>query len=82
MSDDAAKAMIRANFSYDPAPAMTKYAGPKLSIKTAMDAVPFALDKQVADLPVKSIAGTSHWIHLDKPDEFNAILDKFLATLT
>lgn len=81
MSKEAAKAMIKANFEYNPVPAITKYSGPKLSIKTAMDDVPFALDKQVSGLPVKSIAGTSHWIHLDKPDEFNVVLDEFLSKL-
>ena len=24
------------------------------------------------------MAGTSHWMQLDKPDEFNRILDRFL----
>jgi pimeloyl-ACP methyl ester carboxylesterase len=32
-------------------------------------------------LPSTMIAGTSHWPHLDKPDEFNRVLDGFLATL-
>ena len=28
-----------------------------------------------------SIGGTSHWPQLDRPAEFNAILDEFLATV-
>ena len=26
-------------------------------------------------------AGTSHWPHLDKPDEFNRVVDTFLASM-
>ena len=31
------------------------------------------------DVTRKVIAGTSHWPHLDKPQEFNRLLDEFLA---
>jgi pimeloyl-ACP methyl ester carboxylesterase len=27
------------------------------------------------------VSGTSHWIQLDRSNEFNAILDRFLASL-
>jgi pimeloyl-ACP methyl ester carboxylesterase len=26
------------------------------------------------------VTGTGHWIQLDKPDEFNRLLDEFLKT--
>jgi pimeloyl-ACP methyl ester carboxylesterase len=32
----------------------------------------------VPDLPHKVVTGTSHWLHMDKPEEFNRILDEFL----
>jgi pimeloyl-ACP methyl ester carboxylesterase len=35
----------------------------------------------VPDLPRKVIAATSHWLPMDEPDEFNGILDEFLATI-
>ena len=29
-------------------------------------------------IPVRVMTGTSHWLMMDHPDEFNAILDGFL----
>jgi pimeloyl-ACP methyl ester carboxylesterase len=28
------------------------------------------------------VTGTGHWIQLDKPDEFNRLLDEFLKTVS
>jgi pimeloyl-ACP methyl ester carboxylesterase len=39
------------------------------------------LHRQVPDVSRKVIAGTSHWAHMDKPQEFNRLLDEFLAWL-
>jgi pimeloyl-ACP methyl ester carboxylesterase len=33
------------------------------------------------DVLHKVIEGTSHWIQMDKPDEFNKLLDEFLSTI-
>ena len=27
------------------------------------------------------MTGVSHWLHLDRPREFNATLDRYLATI-
>jgi pimeloyl-ACP methyl ester carboxylesterase len=29
-------------------------------------------------LPYRAVTGTSHWLHMDRPEEFNGILDEFL----
>lgn len=29
--------------------------------------------------PAEVIEGTGHWLHLDRPEQFNRILDDFLA---
>jgi pimeloyl-ACP methyl ester carboxylesterase len=34
-----------------------------------------------AKLPHQTIGGTSHWIHLDRPEEFNRVLDEFLKKM-
>jgi pimeloyl-ACP methyl ester carboxylesterase len=39
---------------------------------------PDALRNQLPSVPHRIIAGTSHWPQLDRPDEFNLILDEFL----
>jgi len=36
---------------------------------------------QFPKLPVRRISGTGHWLMMDKPAEFNRLLDEFLATV-
>lgn len=74
-------AMIGAIFDFDPLPALTHYPGPKLIIDTPHGDSPTALHRQLPDVSRKVIAGTSHWPHMDKPQEFNRLLDEFLAWL-
>lgn len=77
LPQDVAMSLIGATFADDPLPALQGYPGPKLSV-TPGDS-PFDLHKQVADLPHELISGTSHWVHMDKPVEFDRIMDAFLA---
>lgn len=74
-------AMIGAIFDFDPLPALGRYPGPKLIIDTPHGDSPTALHRQLPDVSRKVIAGTSHWPHMDKPQEFNRLLDEFLAWL-
>jgi pimeloyl-ACP methyl ester carboxylesterase len=74
-------AMIGALFEFDPLPDLHSYPGPKLIIDTPHGDNPMALHRQLPDVSRKVIAGTSHWPHMDKPQEFNRLLDEFLAWL-
>jgi pimeloyl-ACP methyl ester carboxylesterase len=78
---EASLAMIGAIFDYDPLPSLHSFPGPKLIIDTPHGDSPTALHRQLPDVSRKVIAGTSHWPHLDKPQEFNRLLDEFLAWL-
>jgi pimeloyl-ACP methyl ester carboxylesterase len=78
---EASLAMIGAIFEYDPLPGLRSYPGPKLIIDTPHGDSPMALYRQMPDVSRKIIAGTSHWPQLDKPQEFNRLLDEFLAWL-
>ena len=69
-------------FKYNPAPALERYAGPKLSVITAINETPFSVHNLVSNLPYKMITGTGHWLQLDKPEEFNRIMDDFLQLLS
>lgn len=75
---DASIAMIDATFAYDPLPSLAAYRGPKLLVDTPHGDGPDALHNEMPALPRVVIEGTSHWPQLDKPTEFNAILDEFL----
>ena len=76
---DASLAIIAAIFEFDPLPALLAYDGPKLIIDTAHGDGPTALHNQLPDVKRKVIEGTSHWPHMDKPQDFNRLLDEFLA---
>jgi len=64
---------------YDAKAVVSAYPGPKFVIYAADIESPASFRPQFPDLPAIKIAGAGHWLMLDKPEEFNAALDKFLA---
>ena len=76
---DASLKLIAAIFAYDPVPAIRRYPGPKLLIVTPHGNTPKALQNLMPEVPHRVMTGTSHWPHMDKPEEFNRPLDGFLA---
>jgi pimeloyl-ACP methyl ester carboxylesterase len=82
----AAAELTDASLDYDTRPALLRYsahgmAGPKFAIVTARNDAPLSLHNAVPGFRHTVIRGTGHWIHLDKPEEFNKALDAFLSTL-
>jgi pimeloyl-ACP methyl ester carboxylesterase len=79
---DPSISIIKAMFDYDPVAPLKNYKGPVLIISTDRESQqPSTLAKQAKGIPNKIIAGTSHWMQLDKPDEFNTVLDGFLKNV-
>jgi pimeloyl-ACP methyl ester carboxylesterase len=76
---DASLAIFSAVFSYDPLPALRAYPGAKLLVDTPHGEGPSSLHTQAPEIPRRVITQTSHWPHMDKPEEFNRILTAFLA---
>src|SRR5260221_1609936 len=76
---DASLAIISAVFAYDPLPALRTYPGAKLLIDTPHGQGPSSLHTQAPQIPRPLITQTSHWPHMDKPEEFNGMLTAFLA---
>ena len=73
--------IIKSAFQFDPLPSLKKYDGPKLIISATAENNPTSLASQNPKVPNKVIDGTSHWVQMDKPEEFNAILKSFLETV-
>jgi pimeloyl-ACP methyl ester carboxylesterase len=73
--------IIKAIFQYDPLPMLAKYNGPMLIIYTPAEKEGGGLPTQLPDKPSVMIDSTSHWMQMDKPDEFNNVLDGFLRGL-
>jgi len=74
----AAIDLTRENFAVDSSFALGRYAGPKFAIVTPRNDAPLSLHKAVPGVSHAVIEGTGHWIHLDKPEEFNQTLAGFL----
>jgi pimeloyl-ACP methyl ester carboxylesterase len=64
---------------YDAKSVVNAYPGPKFVIYAADIESPASFRPLFPDLPAIKISGTGHWLMLDKPHEFNAALDNFLA---
>jgi pimeloyl-ACP methyl ester carboxylesterase len=69
---------LESSFAYSPLPALAAYGGPVLSVISDMNTLPYSLHNLVEELPVRLLTGTSHWLMLDRPDDFNQALDAFL----
>jgi pimeloyl-ACP methyl ester carboxylesterase len=78
---DVSLAIIRAIFAYDPLPALRTYPGPVLLVDTTRDQGPGSLHQQMPLIRQEVVSGSSHWIQLDRPREFDGILDRFLSGL-
>jgi pimeloyl-ACP methyl ester carboxylesterase len=69
---------LRSVMQFDPDPSLGRYPGPKLSIVTPQNNMPFSLHRLGQGFPHRIVEGTGHWIQLDKPAEFNRLMDEFL----
>jgi pimeloyl-ACP methyl ester carboxylesterase len=72
---------FREGMRFDPHPSLAGYRGPILSVVTPYNDEPFSLHRLGNGFPHRMVTGTGHWIQLDKPDEFNLLLDEFLLAV-
>jgi pimeloyl-ACP methyl ester carboxylesterase len=76
--EDAIVGAVEASILSSPLPALARYQGPKLSVISDMNRLPYSLHNLVSDLPIHLMRGTGHWLMLDRPEVFNQVLDSFL----
>jgi pimeloyl-ACP methyl ester carboxylesterase len=74
-------AVLRSVMEFDPDRALALYRGPRLAVVTPHNDEAFSLHRLGEGFPHRVVTGTGHWIQLDKPEEFNRILDDFLVSL-
>jgi pimeloyl-ACP methyl ester carboxylesterase len=70
--------VLRSVMQFDPDPALARYHGPMLSVVTPYNDQGFSLHRLGKGFPHRVVQGTGHWIQLDRPAEFNQIMDEFL----
>jgi len=69
---------VEGSLRYQPLPALERYKGPRLSIVSDMNRLPYSLHNLLPDLPTHLMTGTGHWIMMDRPEAFNRLLDGFV----
>lgn len=76
--EDAISGAFADAMSYNPLPALARYPGPKLSVISDMNNLPYSLHRLVLGLPTRLMHGTGHWLMMDRPEVFNHLLEEFL----
>jgi pimeloyl-ACP methyl ester carboxylesterase len=79
--EDAIPAALEGAMQHSPLPALACYPGPKLSVVSEMNDLPYSLHRLVPDLPIRLMHGTGHWLMMDRPEDFNHLLEEFLETV-
>jgi pimeloyl-ACP methyl ester carboxylesterase len=73
--------VFKSSLQFDPATTLQRFKGPKLSVITHLNDTPLSLHNLLPDLNVLRITGTGHWLQMDRPDEFNRMMDEFLLSI-
>lgn len=76
--EDAIVPAIEGSMSYKPLPALERYPGPRLSVISDMNRLPYSLHNLLPDLPTRPMSGTGHWVMMDRPEAFNRLMDEFV----
>ena len=81
-SVDALTGALLGLAAHDAGADVRAFKGPRLAIIAAgLAKNPSSFHSQFPEVPSRQMEGVSHWLMMDKPDEFNRILDEFLATV-
>jgi esterase len=78
LARNAAIELTEDSLAYDAPQALRQYGGPTFAIVTLANDTPLSLQHAVPDIEYSVIEGTGHWIHLDRPAEFIAVLERLL----
>jgi pimeloyl-ACP methyl ester carboxylesterase len=70
---------LKAVMRFDPHAALARYRGPALAIVTPSNDLPSSMHRVGAGFPHQVISGTGHWLQIEKPAEFNRLMDQFLT---
>ncbi len=74
----AIPAAVASSMEHSPLAILERWRGPLLSVISEMNSLPYSLHQLLPGLPLQVLRGTGHWLMLDRPEQFNGILDRFL----
>jgi pimeloyl-ACP methyl ester carboxylesterase len=69
---------LHAVMAFDPKPALARFRGPTLAVITPANDFLYSMHRLGSGIPHRVIAGTGHWLQIERPSEFNRILLRFL----
>jgi len=72
---------LESTLTFAPAAALKNYRGPMQTIVSGLPDNPMALHHAIPNLPRATLEGTSHWLQMDRPEEFNRLVDEFLNSV-
>jgi len=81
MSKEVVVGALAATLTFDPVTALKNYHGPMQSIVSDLPDHEMALHHAMLNLPHVAMPGTGHWLQMERPEEFNLLMDKFLNTI-
>ena len=70
---------LEAMRDFSMARALAAYRGPILAIVAVDD--PSSLHVQFPSIPIRRMTGVGHWLMMERPEEFNALLEEFVRGL-
>jgi pimeloyl-ACP methyl ester carboxylesterase len=73
--------VMRADREFDPVAALAAYPGPVLAVDSHLADQPCSLHRLCPDLRRARLGDTGHWLQLDRPGEFNLLLDGWVGAL-
>jgi pimeloyl-ACP methyl ester carboxylesterase len=72
---------LDSSMKYQPLAALERFTGPRLSIISDMNRLPYSLHNLLPDLETRMMSGTGHWVMMDRPEAFNRLMDEFVETV-
>lgn len=78
LARNAAIELTEESLAHDARVSLRQYNGPKFAIVTPANDTPLSLQHALPDIEYAVIEGTGHWIQLDRPAEFIAVLERLL----
>lgn len=78
---DTVAGILNGTLAFDPLEALASYRGPTLAVDTYLREQPWSLHRLSPTLRSMRLGDTGHWLQLDRPHEFNLILDGWLSAL-
>lgn len=72
---------LGATLTFDPVSVLNNYHGPMQTIVSGLPDNEMALHHAIPNLPRVVMPNTGHWLQMERPDEFNLLMDKFLNSI-